>query len=196
MKWTDELSVKEHFSFLTHLERSTTDFEDVLTAYEADRLFETVRDTPDDDLLDLSKRAGVWGAIAKVCELRIRGVIANQEKPEHRKFTIEQYRIQLHFLLGSLLRVGGDYISYMAYCEYVALRKENQTDACNFSWNEWQDAVTVKRVLDSFYSRVEEERQQHWQSALKVELARKELPPEKAPEEPPAPLDSSSEPSE
>ena len=199
MKWVDELTPKEHFSFLDAIERDTTEFEDVLSAYEGALIFEEIRKIPDSELLALGDGDGLTATIAKVFELRLRAAGAASEEPEDRKWSAEKFRAQFNFILGSLKNVGGDYIGYMAYCEYVSLRKEGQTDASNSSWEEWQDTVLIKHVLDSFYSRVADERLEHWTETLLVEetnAARREPPAEpgeRREDKEPVPLENASE---
>ena len=187
MKWADELTVKEHFSFMKELGRSAKDLESVLSAYEADQLYDIVRLTPDQDIFSIGERDDVYGVMFKMYEVRVRVLAAREEKPKDREVTGENFRPSLNFALTGTINNVDDFTSYMAYCEYIALRKEGQHDVMNSTWEEWQELITVKIAIESFYNKVSDERLEHWRKMLDVELQQakyeEENPIENEPEE-------------
>ena len=178
MKWTSELTVKEHLGFMKTIERSTADIGAVLTCYESQKLFEIMRDLTDDELFKLKERDDVYGTIMHVYETRLSSVLLQEEKPKDRILTGEILRQQVNQLIGSIEMAAGDHITYMAYCEYIALCKEGQADALNATWEEWQEDVQIEAVLESFYRKVADERIDQWRKSLEVEKRQKINTPE------------------
>ena len=171
MKWADNLTVKQHLAFVQTIERSTADLPAVLTCYESQNLFNIMRDLTDDEIFSIKDRDDVYGAMMHTYELRLREVLrtAKNIKPKERILTGDVLRQQTNQLISNIELAAGDYITYMAYCEYVALRQEGQTDALNATWEEWQENVTIVNVLESFYNRVADERLESWRKSLDVE---------------------------
>ena len=180
MKWTDTLTVKEHLSFIEKLNRVSTEIGDVLTAYEATQIFERIRLLANAELFEVGKGDDSFEALAKVIALRTQRLHQMIDVTEGKKVPFDKNILRSGFnsIIESMVNIAGDYVSFMAYCEYLALKKEGQSDALNATWEEWQENVEVKPVLEAFYNRVAEERRVYWTESAVVEERELDIPVE------------------